>query len=272
MGTDIPAAVVEHRGVVNKRGAFVDQTLRREMNDTSVGETHRPVPLQGVRLHLRKLIPDQKDNYLQIEGWYNGRGHRSKDEQYYVTGTYNTPSWRPTPPSTRGTTNAPVCSTATTPADGNRKTLSADTAQASREGHFTIQTGGDPRGTCFSRVEKIYAPWQNDPACLNFINRRKRTPSKLHDTRKTKARWTVPEISRSFDRKFNGRCLPEIENEVLVDHNKVVLMSKTTKRCQRKEFGIPTIAMVGADDKAVAFVLPGRVPPRSSSTHPFSGD
>ncbi|KAK3724235.1 hypothetical protein QZH41_011718 [Actinostola sp. cb2023] len=106
-GSDIAAGL--NIGVVNNVGHSLIKRFDVKLNDTSVGEPTDLYHYKAYDSNLRNFTPDQKDNYLQIEGWYTDESTDAKMNNFTTGTAANTPMARPPPPTTRGSTNAPVC-------------------------------------------------------------------------------------------------------------------------------------------------------------------
>ncbi|KAK3736421.1 hypothetical protein QZH41_004036 [Actinostola sp. cb2023] len=139
-GTDMDHTL--NIGVVNNVGHSLIKRFDVKLNDTSVGEPTDLYHYKAYDSNLRNFSQDQKDNYLQIEGWYTDESTDAKMNNF-TTGT---------------AANVPILATAATYNKGfdERTRLfysdytkdgtgnaNADTAQAAREVHFTIQPAVD---------------------------------------------------------------------------------------------------------------------------------
>ncbi|KAK3729443.1 hypothetical protein QZH41_008627 [Actinostola sp. cb2023] len=88
-GSDMAAGL--SIGVVNNVGHSLIKRFDVKLNDTSVGEPTDLYHYKAYDSNLRNFTPDQKDNYLQIEGWYTDEATDAKMNNY-ITGTAaNTP-------------------------------------------------------------------------------------------------------------------------------------------------------------------------------------
>jgi len=139
-GTDIPATWLSV-GVVNNVGHSLIKRFDVKLNDTSVGEPTDLYHYKAYDSNLRNFTPDQKDNYLQIEGWYTDEATDAKMNNY-VTGATNVPLASTDPTFNKGYDERTrlFYSNYTKDGAGNG---GADIAQASREVHFTIQPAVD---------------------------------------------------------------------------------------------------------------------------------
>ncbi|KAK3753681.1 hypothetical protein QZH41_003318 [Actinostola sp. cb2023] len=87
-GSDIAAEL--NIGVVNNVGHSLIKRFDVKLNDTSVGEPTDLYHYKAYESNLRNFTPNQKDNYLQIEGWYMDESTDAKMNNF-TTGTVNTP-------------------------------------------------------------------------------------------------------------------------------------------------------------------------------------
>ncbi|KAK3755681.1 hypothetical protein QZH41_008930 [Actinostola sp. cb2023] len=110
-------------GVVNNVGHSLIKRFDVKLNDTSVGEPTDLYHYKAYDSNLRNFTPDQKDNYLQIEGWYTDEATDAKMNNF-----------------TTGTANTPILATA---AAYNKGMAGVPPAQAGREVFFTIQPAVD---------------------------------------------------------------------------------------------------------------------------------
>ncbi|KAK3702150.1 hypothetical protein QZH41_000102 [Actinostola sp. cb2023] len=139
-GSDIPPAWL-NIGVVNNVGHSLIKRFDVKLNDTSVGEPTDLYHYKAYDSNLRNFTPDQKDNYLQIEGWYTDEATDAKMNNF-TTGTTNTPIPATDPTFNKGYDERTRLFYTDYTLDGTGN-ANADTAQASREVHFTIQPAVD---------------------------------------------------------------------------------------------------------------------------------
>ncbi|KAK3735257.1 hypothetical protein QZH41_000599 [Actinostola sp. cb2023] len=140
-GTDIPATWL-NIGVVNNVGHSLIKRFDVKLNDTSVGEPTDLYHYKAYDSNLRNFTPDQKDNYLQIEGWYTDESTDAKMNNYTTTGTTNTPILANAATYNKGFDERTRLFYSNYTKDGTGNS-GADTAQAAREVHFTIQPAVD---------------------------------------------------------------------------------------------------------------------------------
>ncbi|KAK3741694.1 hypothetical protein QZH41_005535 [Actinostola sp. cb2023] len=139
-GTDIAEGL--NIGVVNNVGHSLIKRFDVKLNDTSVGEPTDLYHYKAYDSNLRNFTPDQKDNYLQIEGWYTDESTDAKMNNF-TTGTAADTPMLPTHANyNKGFDERTrlFYSNYTLNGAGNG---GADTAQAEREVHFTIQPAVD---------------------------------------------------------------------------------------------------------------------------------
>ncbi|KAK3731368.1 hypothetical protein QZH41_019554 [Actinostola sp. cb2023] len=87
-GSDMAAGL--NIGVVNNVGHSLIKRFDVKLNDTSVGEPTDLYHYKAYDSNLRNFTPDQKDNYLQIEGWYTDEATDAKMDNF-TTGAINVP-------------------------------------------------------------------------------------------------------------------------------------------------------------------------------------
>lgn len=133
LGTDLNV------GVVNNVGHSLIKRFDVKMNDTSVGEPTDLYMYKAYVTNLMNFSAEQKNTYLQVEGWYSDDAGRAKMNQF-TTGTANTPK-----ATTAGDYNAGY--DARTRLFYSNYTLdgtgSGDTAQAGRTVLFCLQPDVD---------------------------------------------------------------------------------------------------------------------------------
>ncbi|KAK3732394.1 hypothetical protein QZH41_005419 [Actinostola sp. cb2023] len=125
-------------GVVNNVGHSLIKRFDVKLNDTSVGEPTDLYHYKAYDSNLRNFSHDQKDNYLQIEGWYTDESTDAKMNNY-TTGTtilataaaYN-----------KGFDERTRLFYSNYTSDGT-EVNPYNVVQASREVHFTIQPAVD---------------------------------------------------------------------------------------------------------------------------------
>ncbi|KAK3715801.1 hypothetical protein QZH41_010072 [Actinostola sp. cb2023] len=129
-------------GVVNNVGHSLIKRFDVKLNDTSVGEPTDLYHFKAYDSNLRNFTPDQKDNYLQIEGWYTDEATDAKMDNFTTGTAANTPMLTTAATYNKGYDERTrlFYSNYTKDGAGNG---GADTAQAGREVFFTVQPAVD---------------------------------------------------------------------------------------------------------------------------------
>ncbi|KAK3708938.1 hypothetical protein QZH41_002808 [Actinostola sp. cb2023] len=138
-GTDMAAGL--NVGVVNNVGHSLIKRFDVKLNDTSVGEPTDLYHYKAYDSNLRNFTPDQKDNYLQIEGWYTDEATDAKMNNF-TTGTANTPILATAANYNKGYDERTRLFYSNYTIDGTQN-AGVPPAQAGREVFFTIQPAVD---------------------------------------------------------------------------------------------------------------------------------
>ncbi|KAK3755136.1 hypothetical protein QZH41_007932 [Actinostola sp. cb2023] len=138
-GTDIEEGL--NIGVVNNVGHSLIKRFDVKLNDTSVGEPTDLYHYKAYDSNLRHFTPDQKDNYLQVEGWFTDEATDVKMNNF-TTGTANTPMLTTHANYNKGFDERTRLFYTHYTSDGSGSE-DYTTAQAGREVHFTIQPAVD---------------------------------------------------------------------------------------------------------------------------------
>ncbi|KAK3740759.1 hypothetical protein QZH41_005893 [Actinostola sp. cb2023] len=133
-------------GVVNNVGHSLIKRFDVKLNDTSVGEPTDLYHYKAYDSNLRNFSQDQKDNYLQIEGWHTDESTDAKMNNF-TTGTVNTPILATAAAYNKGFDERTRLFYSNYTKDGTGNG-GADTAQASREidfndPQFVLMAGAD---------------------------------------------------------------------------------------------------------------------------------
>ncbi|KAK3722849.1 hypothetical protein QZH41_007805 [Actinostola sp. cb2023] len=126
-------------GMVNNVGHSLIKRFDVKLNDTSVGEPTDLYHYKAYDSNLRNFSQDQKDNYLQIEGWYTDESTDAKMNNF-TTGTVNTPILATAAAYNKGFDERTRLFYSHYTGDGTDAGVGT---QASREVHFTIQPAVD---------------------------------------------------------------------------------------------------------------------------------
>ncbi|KAK3738019.1 hypothetical protein QZH41_000218 [Actinostola sp. cb2023] len=126
-------------GMVNNVGHSLIKRFDVKLNDTSVGEPTDLYHYKAYDSNLRNFSQDQKDNYLQIEGWYTDESTDAKMNNF-TTGTVNTPILATAAAYNKGFDERTRLFYSHYTGDGTDAGIGT---QASREVHFTIQPAVD---------------------------------------------------------------------------------------------------------------------------------